>query len=100
MTTSAEKQVEEVVYFVAVRTTAERGGVEIQDALTAINVAGFLPQPPPAEHSHGVAWFRPYEEMTANDHHALRHLGLDFDNANRIATVVTAPSKAEAADAH
>jgi hypothetical protein len=77
------------VYFVAVRTTSDRGGAEIQHALSALKDAGLLPDPPADGHPHAVAWFRPYEEMTANDHHALRQLGLEFDDANRIATVAS-----------
>jgi hypothetical protein len=78
---------DEVVYFVAVRTSKPQNGIEIQAAMKALNEAGLLAQPPLPDAHYAVAWYRPYEEITANDNGHLRALGLDFDDANRIATV-------------
>jgi hypothetical protein len=100
MTTSPEKQVEEVVYFVAVRTTAKDRGESIQKAMKALDLEGLLPeQPEPDTYPYAAAWYRPYAELNSRDHDALQRLGLDFHNANGIVTVVPAP-RAEAPDAH
>jgi hypothetical protein len=79
----------EVVYFVAVRTTSPAAGSEVASAMKALNEAGLLAQPPLADADYAVAWYRPYAELTAEDHHHLRALGLGFDEANQIATVAT-----------
>jgi len=79
---------EEVVYFIAIRTAARpHGGGEVRDAMKALDDAGVLAKPPMPDSHYAVAWSRPYREITANDHDHLRALGLDFDSANRIATV-------------
>lgn len=79
---------EEIVYFVAIRTVATQGQNEIAIALERLTEEGLLPKPPyPYEHA-AVVWYRPYRELTANDHERLRELGLDdFDARNRIVTV-------------
>lgn len=82
------KEGAEVVYFVAIRATARKGGNEISEAMKALSDAGLLPEPGEAtgEH-HAVAWYRPYADLAALDHDRLRALGLGFDDANRIVTV-------------
>lgn len=78
---------EEIVYFVAVRTSKPQDGIEVQAAMKALNEAGLLAQPPLPDAHYAVAWAKQCSEMTANDNGYLRELGLDFDDANAIATV-------------
>lgn len=84
---AAEDQ--EVVYFVAIRTTTERGGAEVQEVLKRLNEEGLLPKEPrESPDPVAVAWVKPYSELTANHNGYLQELGLeDFGQRNEIATV-------------
>lgn len=68
---------EEVVYFVAIRTTTDRGGAEIREALKRVADEGLLPETPqPKPNPTIIAWYktRPFDH---GDDVALEKLGLD-----------------------
>lgn len=87
---------EEVIYFVAVRTTAARKGAEVQEALDRLAADGLLARAGTAEDpdpAQVVAWVVAYADLLGSPTHtALQALGLDnFDHRNLLATVATEP---------